>query len=322
MTDDGAQSVLITGVSGFIGTNLKGYLQSKGKYCISGTTRDRRLHTKLQQEICHLYSNDEILNNHKEYDVYVHLAGKAHALKNVSDREAFFEANFNLTQRFFDHFVQDKRARKFIFVSTTMVLTDSSQDILDESYKPNPATPYGESKLMAEEYIRRHCPSDKMVYILRPCMVHGPGNKGNLNMLYDYISKGIPYPFGAFNNKRNYVSIENLCFVIREILDREVDSGTYLIADDEPTYTIELVQMIAETSGVNVRIWAIPPILLKLLAKIGNITPLPLNEERLKKLTQDYLVDNSKIKHAIGRGLPISTKDGLERTLRYFSDIK
>src|SRR5690606_40901886 len=64
-------------------------------------------------------------------------------------------------------------------------------------------------KLMAEEYIlSKPLPDNKRVYIIRPCMIHGPGNQGNLNLLYKVVEKGIPWPLAAFENKRSFLSID------------------------------------------------------------------------------------------------------------------
>ena len=84
------------------------------------------------------------------------------------------------------------------------------QGILTEDTIPNPKTHYGISKLQAENYILdQKLPEGKRVYILRPCMIHGPGNKGNLNLLYTLVKKGFPWPLGAFENQRSFLSIDN-----------------------------------------------------------------------------------------------------------------
>ena len=82
--------------------------------------------------------------------------------------------------------------------------------------------------------LSKEIPKGKRVYILRPCMIHGPGNKGNLNLLYQLVSKGLPWPLGGFQNQRSFLSVENLCFVIKELLENEsIPSGVYQVADDE-----------------------------------------------------------------------------------------
>jgi hypothetical protein len=71
-------------------------------------------------------------------------------------------------------------------------------------------------------------------------MIHGEGNKGNLNLLYQLVSKGLPWPLGNFKNQRSFLSIENLCFVIREIVERnDILFGIYQVADDEALSTNE-----------------------------------------------------------------------------------
>lgn len=82
----------------------------------------------------------------------------------------------------------------FIFFSTAKAAADRVEGVLTEDVVPSPVGPYGESKIKAEEYILGNFPAgnDNRVYILRPCMIHGPGNKGNLNLLYSVVSKGIP----------------------------------------------------------------------------------------------------------------------------------
>ena len=164
-------------------------------------------------------------------------------------------------------------------------------------------------------------PEGKRVYILRPCMIHGPSNKGNLNLLYKIVSKGLPWPLGKFKNKRSFCSIDNLCFIINELIENDqIPSGIYNIADDEPFSTNELISFISESQGKNLHIWNIPKFLINAFAKIGDILKLPLNSERLIKLTESYIVSNDKIKNAINKPLPISSKDGLMKTFNSFNN--
>lgn len=84
----------------------------------------------------------------------------------------------------------------------------------------------------------------KKVYILRPCMIHGPGNKGNLNLLYGVVSKGMPWPLGAFENRRSFTSIGNLQEVIKGLLTKDAPSGIYHMGDDEALSTNELIEAV------------------------------------------------------------------------------
>lgn len=297
-------TVVITGSTGFVGKNLIHYLQGSTINYVP-LTRDE------------LGSGD--FSKIDQSDSIIHLAGKAHALEKVSDPKSYYDINFELTKKLFDAFLKSK-PEKFIYLSSVKAAADHIDGVLYESDFPNPNTHYGKSKLMAEEYIRNQpLPPGKSFYILRPCMIHGPGNKGNLNLLYKLISKGIPYPLAAFENKRSFLSVENLCFVIRELLEREgIPSGVYHVADDEALSTNELIKLIAKTSGRNPRLWKIDPGLIRLLANIGDKLKLPLTTERLTKLTESYIVDNSKLRLALGKKLPAKVKAGIVQTINSF----
>ncbi len=303
-------TITITGASGFVGSNLLPYLQNAG-YTTIGVSRNPRVNEFSYEEL-----TTETWNN---ANAIIHLAGKAHDLKKVSNSEEYYEANFELTKQLFDAFLNSK-ASVFIFMSSVKAVADEVNGVLDEDNSPNPKTHYGISKLQAEQYIlSKEIPEGKRVYILRPCMIHGPGNKGNLNLLYKMVAKGIPWPLGAFENKRSYCSIDNVCFIIKELLEREdIPSGIYHMADDDALSTNEMIQLIAASQNLRPRIWKLPKSMIKNLARLGDLFHLSLNTERLQKLTESYQVSNNKIKVALEKPLPISSKDGLIKTFQSF----
>jgi len=191
---------------------------------------------------------------------------------------------------------------------------------------PAPVGPYGESKIRAEEYIlnKLSAVSDqllaKRVYILRPCMIHGPGNKGNLNLLYSVVKRGIPWPLGAFDNRRSFCSIDTVSFVVEQLIVRDdIPSGIYQVCDDEPLSTNELIRLISESVGKKSHIWKLPKGFMGAAASLGGALKLPLNKERLRKLTENYVVSNEKIKRALGiEKMPVSAKEGMRKTLDSF----
>jgi nucleoside-diphosphate-sugar epimerase len=195
------------------------------------------------------------------------------------------------------------------------------ENVLTEDVVPAPVGPYGESKIKAEEYIQAHMPSDKSVYILRPCMIHGPGDKGNLNLLYNMVSKDIPWPLGAFENRRTFTSVENICFAVEGLLTKPVKSGIYNMGDDEALSTNELIEIICGVLGKKAHIWKINKNFMTSCAKIGGWLHLPLNPERLRKLTENYVSSNAKIKAALGvERMPVAAKTGLVRTIESFKN--
>ena len=291
-------SLFLTGASGFVGSTLIRVL--KNNFSI----------TKFERNFPILINETAVL----------HLAGKAHDLKKISNSNEYYEVNTELTQKVFDAFL-DSDAKVFITLSSVKAIADEVIGDLTEDSFANPVTHYGKSKLLAEQYIlSKVIPKGKRIYILRPCMIHGPGNKGNLNLLYNLASKGFPWPLGDFENKRSFCSIENLCFIIKELIERDdIPSGVYNIADDVPLSTNDVIRLIGESKGKATRILNLNKSFIHLLARIGDLMKLPLNTVRLQKLTESYMVSNDKIMKALGKSLPISSKEGLMRTFESFS---
>ena len=295
--------IAITGATGFVGVNLENYLKT------SQDVESMRVRYLPNQQF-------DIKS-----DAIIHLAGKAHDLKKVSHPQDYYEANFELTKQLFDAFLNSE-AKVIVFMSTVKAVADEVKGILSEDAIPNPKTHYGIAKHQAEQYILSHKLSEgKRVYILRPCMIHGPGNKGNLNLLYQLVAKGFPWPLGAFENQRSFLSIENLCFVIKELLENNtIPSGIYQVADDASLSTNKLIELLGTSLNKKSRIFNIPSSWIKRGAKLGDYLHLPLNSERLQKLTENYVVSNHKILTAMEKGLPVSTEQGLIRTFESFRE--
>lgn len=313
-------NILITGINGFVGSNF--VQQWKVNYTLYGLD----IHQPSKEGVEKTYSwNDLGILPH--VDSIVHLAGKAHDIKNQSLADEYFEVNTGLTKIIFDYFL-DSSAEKFIFFSSVKAAADSVEvKILTEDVVPHPIGPYGESKIKAEAYLLSKMgeaeQKGKKIFIVRPCMIHGPGNKGNLNLLYQVVSKGIPWPLGAFDNKRSFCSIDNIAYVVEQLIMRQdVSGGIYHVGDDEPLSTNELISLISQSVSKKYRIWEIPKWLMNSVAVLGGVLHLPLTKERLDKLTENYVVSNAKIKNALGiEKMPISAIEGMEKTLLSFRRI-
>lgn len=332
--------ILITGVHGFVGSNLVEAL--KKEHTIYGMD----IVAPVKEGVVETFGWDDIdkvkdswlmVNGSPvEIDAIIHLAGKAHDVKSggKGQEEEYMKINCGLTQKIYDFFLNSS-AKKFVFFSTAKAAADKVEGVLTEDVIPHPVGSYGESKIAAEKYILSHTnntdidysntnltnETNKQVYILRPCMIHGPGNKGNLNLLYNVVKKGIPWPLGAFENKRTFTSIDNICFAINGILTKDVPSGIYNMGDDEALSTNELIEEICKSLGKKTHIWELPKGLMGGIAKMGDVLHLPLNSERLRKLTEDYVSSNEKIKKALGvEKMPVDAREGLKVTLESFTN--
>ena len=343
-------NILITGIHGFVGSNL--VIALKRHHSLYGLD----IVAPEKEGVVKTFAWKDIettsfpMQQLPKFDAIIHLAGKAHDTKNQSASQLYFDINTGLTQKIFDFFLESS-AKKFIFFSSVKAAADSVVgDMLTEDVIPTPVGPYGESKIAAESYIKEHfilpttssgylsplnspvnrgkttSPeeenvrySDKRVYILRPCMIHGPGNKGNLNLLYNVVKKGIPWPLGDFENKRSFTSIDNLCYVVEGLLIKDVASGIYHMGDDEALSTNELIALMCEAMGKEPHIWKMNRKMMEGCAGLGTLLHLPLNTERLRKLTENYVVSNEKIKLALGIDrMPVRAADGIMKTIRSF----
>ncbi|MEL5895816.1 NAD-dependent epimerase/dehydratase family protein [Bacteroides sp. GD17] len=323
-------NILITGIHGFVGSNL--VVALKEHHSLYGLD----IVAPEKVGVIQTFSWKDIepasfpLQNLPKLDAIIHLAGKAHDTKNQSAAQVYFDINTGLTQKIFDFFLESS-AKKFIFFSSVKAAADSVVgDVLTEEVIPTPVGPYGESKIAAENYILGNLKmkneklklrdDDKQVYILRPCMIHGPGNKGNLNLLYNVVKKGIPWPLGNFENRRSFTSIDNLCYVVEGLLTKDVPSGIYHMGDDEALSTNELIALMCEVLGRKPHIWKMNKRMMEGCAGLGTLLHLPLNTERLRKLTENYVVSNAKIKSALGiERMPVRAEDGIRKTIRSFT---
>lgn len=315
--------ILITGIHGFVGSNF--VRAFKNEHEIYGLD----IVAPEKDGIIKTFSwNDLNSNCIPPIDAIIHLAGKAHDTKNKSSADIYFKVNTDLTKKIFDYFTSNESIKKFIFFSSVKAAVDKVPgDILTEEVTPCPVGPYGESKIKAEKYIIDSLSSNVCTYsnrdvvILRPCMIHGPGNKGNLNLLYAFVKKGLPWPLGAFENHRTFTSIDNLTFIISGLLNKKIKSGIYNMADDKALSTNELIEVMCKAMGKKAHILLLNKGVIKCIAKIGDTLHLPLNSFRLDKLTENYVVSNVKIKKALGiKTMPVDACDGLIKTIQSFQN--
>jgi nucleoside-diphosphate-sugar epimerase len=338
--------ILITGANGFVGGHVSRYLTAQGMECVALDVKG----APEQGVYAARYTWDDLdALDIGTFDGVIHLAGKAHDTKNVSDPQSYFDVNVGLTRRLLGEVLKCKSSKvlKFVFFSSVKACADTVEGVLTEECEPNPQTPYGKSKLEAEKEVLKFesakvlklgeeergevlkfesakvlkCHNPDMqssalkedlqnfrtlelqnfrTFILRPAMICGPGSKGNMNLLAKVVRSGIPWPLGAFENKRSFASIENVSRVLEALLTKDIEPGIYQVADDEPLSTNQVIENLAKELGKKPRIWRLPRGLMRGVARVGDLLHLPLNSERLKKLTESYVVSNAKLLRALG----------------------
>ena len=298
------KKIIITGASGFVGKNLVEYLKHYSYNILPISMRSTHWGKELDLSA----------------DAIIHLAGKAHDTKNSSDTSEYLKVNTGLTKELFALFLKSK-VNDFFYFSSVKAVADRVEGVLTEDVEGKPITVYGQSKLQAEQYIlSQPLTEGKRVFIIRPCMIHGPGNKGNLNLLYNVVKRGIPWPLASYDNERSFLSSDNLNYLLEQMLkNRTIKSGVYNFADDGTLSTNQLIQIIGKTVGVKTPLLKLPKSFINGVARVGSVLHLPLNKERLQKLTESYVVSNTKIKDALRlEKLPVAIDKGLVKTIQSF----
>lgn len=293
-------SIFITGHSGFVGKNICSHLGVN--FRISYYERNAKINI--------------------EEDIVIHLAGKAHDINNSSSSDLFYEVNTNLTIKLFDAFMSSN-ARTFIFFSSVKAVSDFPDEEITEETIPNPKSDYGKSKLLAEQYIIEKSKfSNKRVIILRPCIIHGPGNKGNLNELYKLFNTISFWPLASFINQRSFCSIDNLVYVVDKIVnDQNIDSGIYNVSDSGSISINDLIRLISKSKRKTIFFIYLPKNFIRFVAFALEKMGSKYNINKLNKLTKSYQVNNTKILNKLGTNLPVSLIDGLIISLESYKSI-
>ena len=265
-------NILLTGSSGFVGKALLNKLLENNNYQIKALYRT--LPINLEDKVDYLQIEDMKFDTDwteylKEIDVIIHLAGRAHIMNESASNplDAFLEINTRATLNFANYAAR-AGVKRFIFISTIKVLGDQTfRGLRFTSDNPlNPQDPYSISKAKAEIGLKKIMDqSDMDVVIIRPPLVYGQGVKGNFASLLKLASLSVPLPFGAIENRRSLVSIENLVDLICICLDHpNAKNQTFLVSDDHDMSTPELCRLLATAGGYNSRIFRFPESLLRL----------------------------------------------------------
>lgn len=293
--------IIITGASGFVGKNLTRLFEKSGVQVLPLSVRKKDWQLSSASAV-------------------IHLAGIEKDTGTTSNYEEYFQVNSYLTERVFQAFLKSD-VQDFIFVSSIKAAADSSDKVVTEAEIPKPITAYGKSKLLAEELICKYdLPANKRLIIIRPSLIHGPDDVGNLKLLYKIAEKGIPYPLGGFTNQRSYLSVDNLSFILLEMVKKpDFKSGIYNVADDETLSTNKLIELMYKTLGKKPRLINLPAAPIKLFAKFLSKLGVKLVEEKLNKLTDSFVVSTDKIKKELAiKSLPFTAEEGLIQTIKSF----
>jgi nucleoside-diphosphate-sugar epimerase len=303
--------VLVTGANGFIGRALCERLLADG-ISVRAAVRDQVATAGERVIVGDLAANppwDEALGG---VDVVVHLAGRAHVLRETAadPLAAFLRDNVEGTARL-GHACVSAGVRRLVFVSSIKVNGEATYGRpFTEGDEPSPRDAYGQSKLEAETALRRICSqADLELVIVRPCLVYGPGVGGNVRRLLQVIDRGLPLPFGAIHNQRSLIGLENLCdLLLLCAREREAAGHTFLASDGRDLATPELVRLLAAGLGGSARLLSVPVVVLEAMARLTG------RMDACERVCGSLQVDSTKARTLLGWRPPVTPEDGLRRT--------
>jgi nucleoside-diphosphate-sugar epimerase len=301
--------VLVTGASGFLGQALSRRLRSDG-YLV--TALSRHAPTAFGESWIQVkrYEDSGLLL--AGLDCVVHLAARVHIMNDaVLDPLAEFRAaNVDLSLQLARQAAQ-AGVHRFIFISSVKVNGEETADEHPFTAEdvPRPQDPYGVSKMEAEQALRSLAEQTGMeLVIIRPPLVYGPGVRANFENLLHVVSRGVPLPLGALQNRRSLVALDNLVALITCCVCHPKAAGqTFMVSDDEDLSTPDLIRRIAKAMNRPARLIKVPFWVLQMLGKLTG------KSSAIQRLCGNLQVDISKTKAVLGWRPPIGVDEGLRR---------
>lgn len=309
------KKVLVTGASGFVGTQLCPFLISQGYDVRAGMREKKTDWTICEQAVLgEITAATDWRKALEGVDVVVHLAGRAHVMRESTGdpltlfRKVNVEGSRSLARQ-----AAEAGVKRLIYLSSIKVNGERSTDhplAADDPAAPEDA--YGQSKWEAEQLLREiTAEADMELVILRPVLVYGPGVKGNMQSLVGWIRKGLPLPLGRVENRRSLVSIENLLDFIAISLDHTGAAGeVFLVADGEDLSTPQLIRKLAQAIGVTPRLIPVPMMLLRLLGQVTG------RSSAIDRLCGNLQVDISKNRRVLGWTPKVTVEAALKEMVR------
>lgn len=304
--------VLVTGATGFIGRALVQTLIAQHFNVVAGVRQIDEPLTNTQIELGDLCAATDFTAALQAVDVVIHLAARAHIMQDTASNplSAFRKVNtagtLNLAKQ-----AADAGVKRFIFISSIKVngeMTTSNSAFQVELTAP-PVDPYALSKYEAEQGLMSLTHSTAMqVVIIRPPLVYGPGVKANFATMINWLAKGIPLPFGAIDNKRSLIALDNLLsFIMLCITHPKAADEIFLIADGEDVSTTQLLQKIAQALRKKILLVPVP------VSWVHFVAGLCGKQDVTNRLFSSLQIDSSKATELLGWEPVISMDKQLQK---------
>jgi nucleoside-diphosphate-sugar epimerase len=306
---------LVTGATGFVGRTLCSQLLAQG-VMVRAALRSPPAAANLPDGIKAVCVGD--IGAHTDWQaalddvqVVVHLAARVHVLREASGNPLceFLRVNAGGTQRLAEA-AAAASVRRFVHLSSVHAMCRVSEQLLDEHTVCRPDSPYGQSKLAAEQALRHIALGTGLEsVVVRPPPVYGPRNAGNLRRLFDVVARGWPLPLGRLENRRSFIFVDNLVDAIIACGTHRAAAGeTFLVSDGDPLSTVDLVRRLGAALGRPARLIDVPVPALRLAGRMIGASGAA------ERLLGSLAVDSGHIRRTLDWHPPYSLDQGLQIT--------
>jgi lipopolysaccharide/colanic/teichoic acid biosynthesis glycosyltransferase/nucleoside-diphosphate-sugar epimerase len=310
------KKILLTGATGFLGKHLLPLLFQNGFDVYSVHRKKEAVKDKNSIYVSSIDATTDWGNYLVGIDIVVHSAALVHKMSpSVEEKKLFYDVNVAGTENLAREAIA-KGVQKFIYISSIKVNGDLTQEKpFHRSDEHKPTDDYGKSKSLAEQKLIEICQNSNMkLVILRPVLVYGPGVRANFLALLKLIQIGVPLPFGAVENSRSMIYVENLTDLILTCARKsDIPSILYLVSDKKHYSLPDLIRAIAKCSNKPARLFALPDFFFRLGQN------LPIVGGYLARLTSSLEVDSTETFSELNWQPPYSLELGISKTLEWFA---
>lgn len=321
------ERVLVTGATGFVGRHLCRYLRESG-YLVRATCRKVSYRAGLPAdvecvELGAIGPDTDWSLALDGVDYVVHLAAAAHHIHDRVPDSVYDDVNHFGTARLAAATALVKSVRRLVFISSVAVVGGTPKATVNELTACAPVTAYGRSKLAAEQAIENILGKTQPDWcILRPPLVYGPGNPGNMERLLRAIRMHLPMPLKSIKNQRTLLYVGNLVDAIGLAMRHPAASKrTFFVTDEQTISTPELIEALGEAAGCKPWLIPMPTRSLWLLGELFELlkrfhcAPLGVDREAIEKLVSSFVVDGSLFRTTCLWRAPVVTRLGIRETL-------